>query len=96
MLKRYIDYLNDNPKGYWFKAKIFGWGWTPVTWQGWVVTLIYVGLLILFAQGVEETSSGEEMLFGFFLPAGLATGAFIYIAYKKGEKPSWRWGWPKE
>lgn len=22
----------------WFKAKRFGWGWVPVTWEGWALT----------------------------------------------------------
>jgi hypothetical protein len=34
MFKKYIEYLKDNPQGYWFKRKVWGWGWTPVTWQG--------------------------------------------------------------
>jgi len=96
MLKKYIEYLKDNPKGYWFKAKLFGWGWTPVTWQGWIVTLIYVALLILFALAIDENSSDREMLFTFILPAVLLTITFIRIAYKKGEKPRWNWGWPKK
>lgn len=25
MFQKYRDYINDNPKGYWFKAKPFGW-----------------------------------------------------------------------
>ncbi|HZX50161.1 MAG TPA: hypothetical protein VFE94_03385 [Candidatus Paceibacterota bacterium] len=33
----YIAYAKDNPKGHWFKRKLFGWGWTPVTRQGWAV-----------------------------------------------------------
>jgi len=37
MLKKYIAYLKDNPKRYWFKAKMYGWGWTPVKWQDWLV-----------------------------------------------------------
>ena len=96
MLKKYIECLKDNPKGYWFKAKLFGWGWTPVTWQGWIVTLIYVALLILFALAIDENSSDREMLFTFILPAVLLTITFIRIAYKKGEKPRWNWGWPKK
>lgn len=24
----------------WFKAKNYGWGWYPVTWEGWTVTII--------------------------------------------------------
>jgi hypothetical protein len=28
----------------WFRARTgpFSWGWTPVTWQGWLVTLVGV------------------------------------------------------
>ena len=29
-------------KQLWFKAKTYGYGWYPVTWQGWLVILIYV------------------------------------------------------
>jgi hypothetical protein len=24
---------------YWFRPKSFGYGWTPITWEGWAVTL---------------------------------------------------------
>ena len=24
MFKKYINYIEDNPKGYWFKAKLYG------------------------------------------------------------------------
>lgn len=96
MLRKYIEYLKDNPEGYWFKAKLFGWGWTPVTWQGWLVTLIYVAFLILFALTIDENYSDREVLFTFVLPVALLTITFIRIAYKKGEKPRWNWGWPKK
>ena len=29
MIKEYIAYLKDNPQGYWFKARLYGWGWAP-------------------------------------------------------------------
>ncbi len=28
----------------WFKAKKFGWGWTPCSWEGWTVTGLYTGI----------------------------------------------------
>lgn len=96
MLKKYIDYIKDNPKGYWFKAKLFGWGWVPATWQGWLVIVIYVALLIFFAKTIDETSSNREVMFTFILPATLLTLTFFRIAYKKGEKPKWSWGLPKK
>lgn len=46
-IKKYIEYLKDNPEGFWFKRKLYGWGWIPVKWQGWLV--IVIGLAIAFA-----------------------------------------------
>ena len=30
----------------WFRPKTFGWGLTPITWQGWAYTGGWVGLLV--------------------------------------------------
>lgn len=87
-----IPYAKDNPKHVWFKRKLYGWGWTPVTWEGWVCTALYVGLLVLFALTIDETSPPQEVMFTFVLPAVLLTATFIRIAYQKGEKPRWQWG----
>ena len=53
MLKEYRAYLKDNPKGYWFKRKLYGWGWTPAKWQGWCLTLLY-SVLVLSLVLVRE------------------------------------------
>lgn len=95
IVTNYIKYLKDNPEGYWFKRKIFGWGWAPATWQGWVITLIYAILIIGFALTIDDTSPPQEVFFTFILPVVLLTIAFIRVAYKKGEKPKWSWGFPK-
>lgn len=92
MFKRYIAYLKDNPRGYWFKRKLYGWGWVPVTWQGWLVTAVYVALLIAFSSTIDESSPPQEIMFTFFLPLTLMTVTLIRICYKKGEKPRWQWG----
>lgn len=96
LVKKYLGYVRNNPEGYWFKRKWYGWGWTPVKWQGWAVTLLYVGLLVAFAMTIDEDSSPSEIAFTFVLPAVLLTIAFIRIAYKKGQKPKWQWGPPRE
>ena len=90
--KNYIKYLKDNPEGYWFKRKLYGWGWVPVTWQGWLIVFGYVGLVILFALTIDIISLDSDIIFTFILPVALLTAVLISIAYKKGEKPSWRWG----
>ena len=92
----YIAYLKDNPKGYWFKRRLFGWGWFPVKWQGWAVTLSYIAALILLGLTIDENSPKNEVFFMFELPLVLLTVALIRICYKKGEKPKWQWGLPEE
>lgn len=80
----------------WFKRKRYGWGWTPATWQGRVITLVYLLLVAGFSLTVNDNSPLREVLFTFILPVVLLTVTFIRIAYKKGERPRWQWGTPKE
>jgi hypothetical protein len=83
-------------KKLWFKRKLYGWGWTPSAWQGWLVTLVYFILILIFVLNIEESipenpDSGSNFLV-LGLPIILLSLLFIYIAYKKGEKPRWQWG----
>jgi len=96
IIKEYINYLKDNPEGYWFKKKLYGWGWTPVRWQGWVVVFVYVALIVLFSFTIDENSPTREIFFTFILPVILLTSALIRICYKNGEKPTWMWGLQKD
>lgn len=91
MIKEYINYIKDNPEGYWFKAKLYGWGWTPAKWQGWLVILAYVILLLTLVISREKDIPGNpdsgSNFFTFALPIILLTAILIFICYKKGEKP---------
>lgn len=82
----------ENPKKLWFQRKLYGWGWTPVTWQGRALTALYGGCIILLALTIDENSAPREVIFTFLLPLFLITATFIRILYKKGEKPRWQWG----
>lgn len=88
-------YFKDNPQNLWFKRKLYGWGWTPVRWQGWAVLGAYVLLMILFSLTIDDNSSDKEVVFTFILPVVLLTFTLFRICYKKGEKPKWQWGPPK-
>jgi len=96
VLEKYISYLKNNPKSYWFKRKLYGWGWTPATWQGWLAILGYVAGVLLFAFTLDEQSPPQEVMFTFLLPIFLLTVALIRLFYKKGEPPRWQWGFPKD
>jgi len=80
----------------WFKAKKYGWGWTPVTWQAWIVILIYVGTIaasaFLFLRPIPTQFGWAE--YGSFI--AIATTILITVCFKTGEKPGWRWGKPKD
>ena len=59
MIKEYIKYLKDNPQGYWFKAKLCGWGWTPAKWQGWLVIFLYILLILGLVFTREKAIPGN-------------------------------------
>ena len=73
-------------KNLWFKRKKYGYGWTPVTRQGWAVIIAWI---ILFYLLITQTS---DVWFVKLTTAIFMIGILIYISYKKGEKPRWQWG----
>lgn len=73
-------------KRFWFKGKRYGWGWTPVTWQGWLVTAFYALVVIWYAANASSLNPN------YILIPIIATIFLFFICYKTGEKPRWRWG----
>ena len=90
--KEFVAYYKDNPEGYWFKRKLYGWGWMPVKWQGWLVIAISIGVVLLGVYVGEVDDAPGAVLLGVILAAGIIFG----FGYWKGEKPHWQWGPPKE
>ena len=72
----------------WFKAKRYGWGWTPSTWQGWAVMVVFV---VAFTAWLAWWVNGERHPLG-MLPLLVLTAALILICWKTGEPPRWQWG----
>jgi len=78
--------MKSKPSKLWFKRKTYGWGWTPSTWQGWVVLLIWA---IFFGFSVNKMD--HEWLKNFIV-IFISTAILLFICWKKGEKPRWQWG----
>lgn len=77
----------------WFRAKTYGYGWTPCSWQGWLVIALYVVLVLLTVRIADASShSASDMLLVTVPLFILYTFLLILISWKKGEKPRWRWG----
>ena len=76
-------------KRYWFPAKKYGWGWGwPSTWEGHVVMVAFFALLI---AGVLLFNP-ESNTIGFAIYVFSLTAILIFVCYRKGEPPRWRWG----
>lgn len=82
---------------YWFrkrkglKTKDLGYGWIPVSWEGWIITLSMLALviapLVIFAlkYGSNDPSNTVVVSYGVAYTVGLLiiTGVFAFIAHNK-------------
>lgn len=89
--------MKDNPNRYWFKRKVWGWGWTPATWEGWVTLVAVIALIIWNGMHIDSTShSVSDTVRPFVIQTAVLVTILIAICYWKGEKPKWQWGFPKK
>ena len=64
-------------KPHWFKKKSFGWGLTPVSWQGWIYTLVWSGVMVApFSLLLGWHLVTEAMVW-----LGASLGTLIYDVY---------------
>jgi hypothetical protein len=76
----------------WFTAKRYGFGWTPATWQGWIITFVFAALVIVVVLTSPHRNSPKEYMLYTILPLLLLLGALVIICLRTGERPRWRWG----
>ncbi len=80
-------------KKIWFKNKTYGWGWTPITWQGWAIIAAYLIIVLTYAWLLEYTKASDFEVTVNFLPrVFILTVILLIICYRTGEKPRWHWG----
>lgn len=79
--------MTDRDDGAWFAPKMFGYGaGLPIRWQGWVLLLSHVALILLGVWLLKGNDPATLMwaLFAAVLPMPL------YAAKTRG---GWRWRW---
>lgn len=78
----------------WFRAKRYGYGWYPATWEGWLVTLGYTALVTLPIPLIPALGEKDGSLFALvFLSYVIAlTVLLLWTCVRTGEKAGWRWG----
>ena len=79
---------DDGPE--WFAAKRRGIGpGVPISWQGWAMTLAFVGLAVFLWLKLAER---PIQLIAIMIPL---TATFLVIAIRT-TKGGWRWRWGEE
>ena len=65
----------------WFGPKtVAGWGWTPVTWQGWLATALLIILVLVALTLLRGTAAA-------FIVVALLVAAYVALAALTGTAP---------
>ena len=77
---------------YWFKQKRFGYGATPVTWQGWVLMLVYLAIVVGCVAIAGASQMSPWGLVAAVIMLVVATAVVFRWTWLKTEG-GWRWRW---
>jgi hypothetical protein len=81
----------------WFRPKRYGWGATPVTWQGWAVTLGFVAAIAVAAWALVGSRAHPKAadLGIFFVVEAILVALLVVISWRTTDG-AWRWRWGDE
>jgi hypothetical protein len=85
---------------YWFKPKVFGYGASPTTWEGWAVVVAYCAvvslatLMVLIASEPGKVSVGTFwMVWAAWLVVVVVATTILAKVSKRRTDGEWRWRW---
>ena len=77
----------------WFRRKTYGWGWTPITWEGWLVILAVIAIPIVIRMTLKALEfERTTQYFCAWASVPILLMVLILICFRYGEKPKWQWG----
>lgn len=77
----------------WFRRKTYGWGWTPITWQGWAVTAFFLAIPVCIKVITKNMDlSRSEQNFYVLATLPLIVVGLVLVCLRYGERPRWQWG----
>jgi hypothetical protein len=78
----------------WFRTKTYGWGWTPASWQGWAAIAAWAIVFTVAVIGSAYAADASNWpAFALLISAAIAaTLVLIWVSWRTGERPRWRWG----
>jgi hypothetical protein len=79
---------------YWFKPRDKGYGATPVTWEGWVVTVAAMVVVVMSSLLVPLLADGTYWGLAALVIDVLVIVALLIVGKRKTDG-EWRWRWRK-
>ena len=77
----------------WFRRKTYGWGWTPITWEGWFVTFVVVVIPLIIRLTLKALEFEKSTQYFYTLASVPILLMFlILVCFRFGERPKWQWG----
>ena len=76
---------------YWFRPKRYGYGATPITWEGWVVTLATV-LAMVAVSLVLRIDTQSYWALAALIAFDVAALALLFVVSRRKTDGAWRWG----
>jgi hypothetical protein len=79
----------------WFKPRSFGYGATPITWQGWVITIATMAIVVFSSLLIPVLAAGTLWVFSAIVIDVVAVVGLLVVSRGKTEG-EWRWRWGNE
>ena len=77
---------------HWFRPKQYGYGATPVTWQGWVITIAAVIVLVAATYSLTSLSAINLWFWAALLVDAVVVATLLVVSRQKTDG-EWRWRW---
>ncbi len=87
-----LSNMKNTPRKKWFKRKLYGYGWYPISWQGWLCLFVFLGFNYWNFMRANLQHSWSDFLLHFVPFFTLSLALLIFICIAKGRKPRWQWG----
>ncbi len=81
---------------FWFRPKAYGYGATPITWEGWAIVVVYIAVVLAAVVRLSHHNNTLSTWLSAAAVIAVATGVMGFVGQQKTDGTwSWRWGSPK-
>ncbi len=82
---------------YWFRPKRYGYGATPITWEGWAVVLGFAALMAVSVIVMNRVAGVASPAGWLIWAAFVAAGVLWLVQFSRRRTDGeWRWRWGRE